>query len=661
MPPLTLEEQKEYYATQGSAANPLSPLAFLNQKRNAAKPVSLLSSEAGADKLASLQQTQQRLSPLPTQPTDPAKPAEPTKPPAATSFMGPNGEELTSTDKKQSQKLVNKGYNPIGGELQEGVELDTANDPVQMAMQQSKQDFEDAKQKLMTLDVSQNPQLQRMLMNISSQWDARIADMERTNVSRQAALGQRGLRTGSAQHTASFGGIMAAEEREAVSRIAQLESQKQSALLEAQTAFETKEFEKYAKFVDIAEKEYERQIQAVVELNKQNIEQEKLRMQQEKDEREALESYLEEQRSMVDDVAFGVSNLFTGDEEQDMQMVTQLAELHGIDDPAALYSAALETKTEQEREDFQALSGKSKEYASALRTGAIDPSTTFEEFLTIDDPEYQYKGERAKLGLEQDKLGIEKTQVDIARGKVGIEADRVGILRDKMDMRYKELQIAGEAQDQLIERAKLGDNDALNKLGISTDPSAKVRVDNKEAAALNKDFASNGNYQAVLKSQDAWRALKAYEEVVNERGAESLTGSFVGGASKSKTAHETATLVLKEFYNLGVLNGPDEAKLNAVLPSNVTVTPLAPFKGSKVKSAIEDQKKVFEDKLDTDYLSVRSQFGKYDPSQVTMLEDLDRRYLQTKAEINPDVQKFITENPDLEVEEVLQVINTRFK
>lgn len=221
--------------------------------------------------------------------------------------------------------------------------------------------------------------------------------------------------------------------------------------------------------------------------------------------------------------------------------------------------------------------------------------------------------------------------------------------------------------DRLIELAKLGDTGAQSELGLTpTDPSAKVTLAQKEAATLNQQITQNDNYKAIDKSISSWRALSEYEKLVNDVGATNRIVDPID-TGKARAVWNTALLNLKEYYNLGVLNGPDLEIMQQLVPSNVKGV-LGTVAGGfisdyitekRVKDAIANQKIQFEDKLDTDYLSVRNQYKDYSPEQLTNLQDLDRKYLQMKATINPEIALFLKENPDMPIEEKLQVINTR--
>jgi hypothetical protein len=303
-----------------------------------------------------------------------------------------------------------------------------------------------------------------------------------------------------------------------------------------------------------------------------------------------------------------------------------------------------------------------------------------------DDRAYDLKKDAINNQQELSKLALESGQGEIA-GKIAaldpnsptfrqdIARLQGGIKDKKQELQLQLVQEqiltqranrADKRTDQLIEMAKLGNTDALKSLGISTTTTGKVPVTQKEAATLNQQITQNDNYKAIDKSISSWRALSEYEKLVNDIGA---TNRIVDplDTGKSRAVWNTALLNLKEYYNLGVLNGPDLEIMQQLVPSNVKGAIGTVAGGvisdyvtkSRVLDAIKNQKVQFEDKLDTDYLSVRAQYKDYSQDQLTNLQDLDRKYLQMKSTIDPAIATFLKENPTLTMEEKLQVINTR--
>jgi len=247
---------------------------------------------------------------------------------------------------------------------------------------------------------------------------------------------------------------------------------------------------------------------------------------------------------------------------------------------------------------------------------------------------------KAEYDAKKQQLDLKKTETDIAHT---IWTERRAENQDYINT--------------LMERAKLGDTTALASLGINTDPSSKVRLSTREAATIQKDLSNDPNLQAINKAMDTWRSLSEYEAQVKETGANSIFSPLARG--KAATKYQTAILNAKEYFNLGVLNGPDLSILEKVLPGVNTITPFAPFIATTAIGGIDNLKTQFSDKLDNDYLAVASRFSNYDPAQVPGLLDLNRKFIQTKAEIDPRINQLIEENPDLTPEDIIQIINNR--
>jgi len=140
----------------------------------------------------------------------------------------------------------------------------------------AKEEYDTAKSNLLNLDVSKDPELQGIISSITSQWDNRISEMKQINKGREASLTKRGIRLGGRYTGEIFGGIIASEERAGIQKIANIEAQKQSAITQATAAYKSQKWDEYYDLVSLAEKEYNREIEAVNELNKLAVEQSKL-------------------------------------------------------------------------------------------------------------------------------------------------------------------------------------------------------------------------------------------------------------------------------------------------------------------------------------------------------------------------------------------------
>jgi len=213
--------------------------------------------------------------------------------------------------------------------------------------------------------------------------------------------------------------------------------------------------------------------------------------------------------------------------------------------------------------------------------------------------------------------------------------------------------------NQLIALAGAGDPAALAALGIVSDTSEYTAVDGKEVRSIQKEMVGNPNYQAVQKAQTSILAISAYEKLFNEVGTTSGVTSPFDNARLKKT-HKAALLDLKEFFNLGVLNGPDLEILTDVLgdPTNQGfVTNVSAKTGAE--EGLAQMKTKLSDNLDDRFLTVMTQYGTYNPADVPLIEDTRRVYVQSKAALDPKVQALIDENPDLSTSEIIQIINSK--
>lgn len=274
---------------------------------NPATPATAFSSEAGAAALADSSATAAKLSSAPAAPTaaytydangrlvantNASAGTSGSSAPSATgpvdpSFAAGGTNNPTTTPVTSSVSLVNKDTgqeytinNPTadqiatfksnGWDIAEGtgdgtgvVPTDPGTAAAQAAVTQAKSDRDAAVAKLNNFDVSNDPALTSILNSITSDWDARIAQMNTVNNSRVANTTTLGIRLGD-QYTGgtagAFGGIISSEEQAGVQRIADLESQKQQALAAATTAYSNQQWDRYSKLVDVADSTYTEQV-----------------------------------------------------------------------------------------------------------------------------------------------------------------------------------------------------------------------------------------------------------------------------------------------------------------------------------------------------------------------------------------------------------------
>ena len=255
------------------------------------------SSSTGVDLLKQKEVTATKITTPPVVPStvvDTTKETKETKEPLpdnTVTLVGPNGEKITFQDwtnnKENIQGWIDKGYQfmegsnaPVEFATGGGETPQTSSEQIQLDKDKAEYASTVLQLKNFSSNLANDPALVNMLTGISGQWDVRIKEQEQINKSRNAAMTTAGFRLGSRYAGGSIGptaGIISAEERAGMDKIASLIAQKDQSLLEAKSAYETKKWTQYSKLVDIAEKAYSDSRKAVSDLNKITIEENKKR------------------------------------------------------------------------------------------------------------------------------------------------------------------------------------------------------------------------------------------------------------------------------------------------------------------------------------------------------------------------------------------------
>lgn len=292
--------------------------------------------------------------------------------------------------------------------------------------------------------------------------------------------------------------------------------------------------------------------------------------------------------------------------------------------------------------------------------------------------------------IHQNRIKLYESQIDNARqdaqfiaGQTMTQLNRQADLNQDMilkaiDIAEKETEAQRKLPKEILEMEKLESDIETAKAtrvnlysqiaerdregGVLVDQNGKVVVKQKDALKINKELTTTDAYRAIQKGRDSLQFLNEFEKKFKEVGLETFPGKSKGDLS---TKYNTTILNLKEFFNLGVLNGPDEAILKSIIPDPTKSPKFLGFipvskKLSGVKSGvgagIENMKKMIEASLDDKYASLSAQYGDYSRESIASLRDLDRIYIQQKSAVNPDIKKMVLENPSLSTEEIISII-----
>ena len=179
-----------------------------------------------------------------------------------------------SADTRTEEQIRLDQIISLGGVPEEGgtIRKDlTSEEELSVGLRRQKIELEEAKSKLRYFDnmMANDPQLKSIQNAVASMWDTRVKEMQDINRRTEQNLKTLGFRLGAQQTSgAMFATVVSAQERDSMAKISDLEAKKQTALLEAASAYRSDKWDQYVAFVDEAETEYNNQIKAIKEFNK---------------------------------------------------------------------------------------------------------------------------------------------------------------------------------------------------------------------------------------------------------------------------------------------------------------------------------------------------------------------------------------------------------
>ena len=247
----------------------------------------------------------------------------------------------------------------------------------------------------------------------------------------------------------------------------------------------------------------------------------------------------------------------------------------------------------------------------------------------------------------------------LAEKTLGVPAGGLaGIIQKKaqesnLEANYKQAQI-----DKIY--GDIATKNAENQ--VIVDQSGKVLLKAEEGRKLNKELVNSDAFKSINKAQDSLQFLNNFEQSFNKFGATSAIFDPIKN-SKMKAEYNAAILNLKEFFNLGVLNGPDEAILKGVLPdptsrsNTLRMLSLGTYNPKMAtENGLASMKEMIETTLDDRFRTTMASYGDYSTESVGAVGDTMRKYVDAKASLNPEVKTLLDENPELSYEEIIEII-----
>ena len=521
------------------------------------KPVSILSTENAKNRIGKMSEEMGKMTPSPKTTTTEKPTEKPTEDKKLTLLNPATGQEQTifnpDVNIQQIQGLINSGWMNSEGYMPSGVKLkdqETTSTASTTPIKPDTTDLDIYKNKLINFDVSNDPALQSLLANITSEWDTRIKQQEQINKAREGAISTLGTRLGTSRYAPLVAtGILGAEEKSSIDKISDLQNKKNMALAEAKSAYESGQWTKYAKLYEIAKDSYNKQVEEYNRLNEATIkENEKIK------ERENL---IKIDSAVSDLIGAGLS---------DPNDILQTMKKYGIDATSQEVGDALKNLTVDET-DAKNLPNDIESFNYLKDNGLL-----LDSIASLPENEQYFAYLRNIKGIEK---GTGTASVPI---KVGVgaknETDEV-MIRTRLFSKLMNIINKGQVSDSdrkiIDERitqfrdSGMSEQEIMDRLsGFATDITTPYNNSFRNLIVQNTTDSNTqtdmmGKVSLLLNSGDSVGAMKLVENIGLEK-AKNLMGTGEGG-SYMDTASANVSLArtnrIKEiFREAGILGAP---------------------------------------------------------------------------------------------------------
>lgn len=176
----------------------------------------------------------------------------------------------------------------------------------------------------------------------------------------------------------------------------------------------------------------------------------------------------------------------------------------------------------------------------------------------------------------------------------------------------------------------------LAEVAGSDDGRPYIKLSAEDAQKYDKELTASDAFKGINKAKTSLDALNVFAQAFEDQGGDL---EFVGAdAGDLQAKYQAALLNLKEFFNLGVLNGPDLAILEKILPNPSNPNLYLRGGGSAVTSGIENMRSQLEtavkghvDTIEQSYGEYGSQLGSYTTAQ-SIIDALEQQGIKVKEQ-----------------------------
>lgn len=475
-------------------------------------------------------------------------------------FINPQTEQTikkVNATQQDVSSMKQQGFEVAEADTSKPIELD--QDPqvakLQLEVEAGKKELDTARNELRGSLIT-DKELRRQTHTIEAAWDARIRDMEEVNNRREAAMKTLGVRLGSRWTGGSggmFGGIVAAEEREGIRRIAELEAQKQTQITEAQTAAQNKNWQVYAKMIDLAQDSYNKKAEQLVKLQ------------------EAAEKKNEEVRKQREQVELDLS--VAGLIQENITDPMEILQRINYDDRGNLVGSYDLKRVSESVKALRApiIDAQNTAYEIALKNGA--PAEVLAAISKADTPEEIY----AAIGdYSVDKLDREYKKAQIANIYSTIQERKLDSARQNAESKFEPSQIVAYAQ-QYAATGKIPTGLPKGTFGVVSEVAKELPkqkgelLDKRTGIRPDASDAQVAGYGALYSAIELSKQLKELDEDRAQGLIPAGFGKIFGSKAQSQYMDLRTQIVdlLARARTGAALTKDEEAHYVGMLPGRV--------------------------------------------------------------------------------------------
>ena len=160
-------------------------------------------------------------------------------------------------------------------------------------------------------------------------------------------------------------------------------------------------------------------------------------------------------------------------------------------------------------------------------------------------------------------------------------------------------------------------------------------ISNEEADKMNKEVSNTDEYKSLFMTNDVQQKIDRFKDLFTRGGEEPDGDLELWGARAGQLApaYTDMLMSLKDYYNLGVLTGPDLDLLKSVVP-DPTDTHLFTGHGKAVMSGLNTLEQGFKDSIGSRATALEDRYGQYEDElgAYRTIRDITSPYLSTSTE-----------------------------